>query len=340
MDRPAPQVTLLEAAHIVARGGELDTKLDTLAGHALTTAGASAAIIYLLDPVARRLVPAAHAGLEPSDENATATIELDDADDLVARVVRERRPDRGSAAVSSRALGVAGSARGLIALPIVAADETGNEEAEGALVAVFSGQAPDPAAPEDMLSAIVDLCAVAIRQARLESALVERADWIGRLASIDALTGLANRVTFDRAIELEIARAVRQRTEVTFVLFDVDGLAAINAAAGAETGDDVLRAVASTLAEQVRLVDTVARFGPDEFGLIAPGSGGHIAARRVADAAAKHEGLPGQPISLSVGTAVFPTDGATSEELLAAAEVALQAAKRRGRGSIVVAGQA
>jgi diguanylate cyclase (GGDEF)-like protein len=185
-----------------------------------------------------------------------------------------------------------------------------------------------------MLTALADLCAVAIRQARLENALQERADWIGRLANTDALTGLANRVTFERMLELEIARATRQETQLSVLLFDVDEFAAINERAGAQVADDVLRHVAATLADQVRLVDTVARYGSDEFALIAPGGGGEVAGRRVRDALS-HLEAGGEPVSLSIGAVVYPQDGATSDELLAGATAALGEAKRRGRGSIV-----
>jgi diguanylate cyclase (GGDEF)-like protein len=183
---------------------------------------------------------------------------------------------------------------------------------------------------------LADLCAVAIRQARLESALMEKADWIGRLASTDPLTGLANKVTFERMLELEIARATRQETQLSVLLFDVDGFAEINEKGGARAGDEVLRHVAATLADQVRLVDTVARYGSDEFSLIAPGGAGQVAGRRVRDALLNHESATG-PISVSVGAAIYPIDGASSEELLAAADRALKEAKRRGRGSIFVA---
>jgi diguanylate cyclase (GGDEF)-like protein len=80
----------------------------------------------------------------------------------------------------------------------------------------------------------------------------------------------------------------------------------------------------------------VARFGGDEFALIAPGGGGEIVGRRVRDALLEREAA-GKPISVSVGAVVFPLDGATSSGLLDAATRALAEAKRRGRGSIFVA---
>jgi diguanylate cyclase (GGDEF)-like protein len=337
MDSPNSHFTLLEATRIVARGSELDVKLDALCGHVLDAADAIAAAVYLFDPVAHVLVPAAQAGLDANILAEHGQVSADDPDELVARVVRERRAMTATGSAAARGFtGQHVEWQGLIALPLIAADDAGGEDAEGALVAAFAGTPPDPSSPENILTALADLCALAIRQARLESALLEKADWIGRLASTDPLTGLANKVTFERMLELEIARATRQETQLSVLLFDVDGFAEINERGGARAGDEVLRHVAATLAGQVRLVDTVARFGPDEFALIAPGGAGQIAGRRVRDALAGHESVAG-PISISVGAAVYPIDGASSEELVGAAGRALAEAKRRGRGSIFVA---
>jgi len=337
MDQASSHPSLLEAARIVARGSELDAKLDALCGHIVNASGASATVVYLFDPVANLLVPAAQSGLNSAMLAENGQISADDPTELAARVVRERRQLTADGREAAKAFnGQTLDWHGLVALPLVASDEAGSEEAEGVLLAAFEGSAPDPAGPENVLTALADLCAVAIRQARLENALFERADWIARLANTDALTGLANRATFERILELEIARAIRQETQLSLLLFDIDGLAGINDEAGAPAGDEVLRHVAATLADRVRVIDTVARYGPDEFALIAPGGGGEMAGRRVRDAVAERE-VGGRPISISVGAVVYPLDGATGDELLAAAQSALTEAKRRGRGSIVVA---
>jgi diguanylate cyclase (GGDEF)-like protein len=329
------QFTLLEATRIVARGSELDTKLDALCGHVLDS-GASAAIVYLFDPVGQVLVPAAYAGVDPDRFGGNGSVSADDPEELIARVVRERRIASAPGG-SSHALADADAGTEQVALPLIASDEAGGEDAEGVLLASFADGAPDVTGAENPLTALADLCAVAIRQARLENALLEKADWIGRLANTDPLTGLANRVTFERMLELEIARATRQETQLSVLLFDIDGFAQINETAGAEMADDVLRFVAATLAGQVRLVDTVARFGPDEFAMIAPGGGGEIAGRRISAAMNTLE-AGGSPLTVGVGVVVFPQDGATSEELLSGAHAALSEAKRRGRGAIVSRG--
>jgi diguanylate cyclase (GGDEF)-like protein len=337
MDRSDSRFTLLEATRIVARGNELDAKLDALCGYVVGAAGAVASVVYLFDPMTSVLVPAAQAGLDSNILAEHGQISVDDPEELAAQSVRERRQLMANGADAARAFtGQHLEWRGIVAVPLVSADEAGGEVAEGALLAAFEGAPPDATSPENTLTALADLCAVAIRQARLESALMEKADWIGRLASTDPLTGLANKVTFERMLELEIARATRQETQLSVLLFDVDGFAEINEKGGARAGDEVLRHVAATLADQVRLVDTVARYGSDEFSLIAPGGAGQVAGRRVRDALLSHESATG-PISVSVGAAIYPIDGASSEELLAAADKALKEAKRRGRGSIFVA---
>lgn len=335
----SPQLTLLEAARTVARGRDLESQLGRLAEYALTSGGAVATAIYLLDPVARTLVPAALAGSHGTRADEAPTISLEDAGQLVAQVVRERRPATGPDTAGPFGRVAGDVALSVVALPLIVGDESGNEEAEGALVAAFAGEAPDVAAAENPLAALADLSAVAIRKARLEHALVERADWIERLASTDALTGIANRATLERMLELEIARATRQETQLSVVMFDIDGLAGLNEAAGASAGDDALRRFASLLADQVRLVDTIGRIGADEFGLIAPGGGGMIVARRIGEATKSVLVANGTPLSVSAGAVVFPADGGSSSELLAAAQAALDEAKRRGRGSIVAAAQ-
>lgn len=336
MDRTNPGFSLLDAARIVARIPELDTKLDALAEHVIGAAGATAVVIYLLDPVANLLVPAAQAGMQGKMVTARAEVSVDDPDELVAKVARSRQQLSVSGKEAASAFtGQHIEWHGLVAVPLVAADEAGGEDAEGVLLAAYE-DAPPPQGSDDMLTALADLSAVAIRQARLQRALLERADWIGRLANTDPLTGLANKVTFERMLELELARATRQESQLSVLLFDVDGFAEINTSAGSPAGDEVLRHVAATLADQVRLVDTVARYGPDEFALIAPGGGGEVVGRRVRDALLKREAA-GKPISVSVGAVVYPLDGATSSELLIAASKALAEAKRRGRGSIFVA---
>jgi diguanylate cyclase (GGDEF)-like protein len=116
---------------------------------------------------------------------------------------------------------------------------------------------------------------------------------------------------------------------VSVALFDVDAFTEINDSAGGRTGDRVLRQVAAVLAETVRLVDTVARTGADEFVLVAPGSAGVLVAKRVLDGIARLDAVDGHAVTVSAGVARFPQDGTDAEALLTAARTALDGASER-----------
>jgi diguanylate cyclase (GGDEF)-like protein len=185
-----------------------------------------------------------------------------------------------------------------------------------------------------LLRALASLAAVAVDRARLSSTAAERSDWFERMAHTDPLTGLANERTVARILELELARAGRQGSEVSLAMFDVDDFQATNKMGGHEAGDDVLRRVAAVLAESVRLVDTVGRIGGDEFVLVAPGSAGMTVAHRVLEGITGLPAIAGRPITVSAGVARFPVDGADADSLIAAASEALARARENGRGRV------
>jgi diguanylate cyclase (GGDEF)-like protein len=151
------------------------------------------------------------------------------------------------------------------------------------------------------------------------------------------LTGLANARTMLRVMELELARAARQAVEVTVALFDIDDLTGINDGEGRAAGDDVLREVAAVVGESVRAVDTVARWGGDEFLVVAPGAKGTTVAERIVHAVAARAAATNRRITVSAGIARFPADGTTPEDLVQAAESALRAAQAAGPGTFAEA---
>jgi diguanylate cyclase (GGDEF)-like protein len=174
-----------------------------------------------------------------------------------------------------------------------------------------------------LATGLAGVAAAIVERGLLTAAAHARAEWRERLSQIDPLTGLANRRTFDRIGELEVARAVRQETPLAVVVVDVDGYRTGRDAWGRETGDDVLRNVAAAVGDSVRLVDTVGRLGDDEFVVLAPGNGGDAVARRIIDAITGLEPVGGWRVRVTAGVAHVPTDGTALEELLAAAEAAI-----------------
>lgn len=326
-----PVAILAGAIATAARAADPERALTTMLGAAITSVGADRGAVVLWDGERGSLALAASFGYSTDEAAAFETAVASSVQHPVARTAHGQ-----TAVLGAESAGPDGSAMVSATWPLRVTSD-GVEEPLGALS--LSRTAPWPVGESDasMLAAFADLIAITVDRARLGAAAQERTDWQDRMAHTDALTGLANARTLSRVLELEIARAGRQGTDLSVALFDVDGLSAANAAGGPAAGDDILREVASTLAESVRLVDTVARWGGDEFLVVAPGSAGMTVAQRVLDSLAARPDGPRGSISVSAGVARFPADGATSEGLVAAAEAALEAAKATGRGALAAA---
>jgi diguanylate cyclase (GGDEF)-like protein len=294
-----PQSVLAEAAAVIARTSDLDAALEALLRMTVDAAGATDAAVYLQDPDRPGLHFAAAVGTTPE-----------------------------AAAVAPESV-----AAGPGSVPLAVTIEH-NEIVLGVLRVGNGGSPADTGS--DTVRGLANLIAVAVDRARLSATSAERSDWFERMAHTDPLTGLANERTVGRILELELARAGRQESEVSVVLFDIDDFQATNREGGHAAGDDVLRRVAAVLAESVRLVDTVGRIGGDEFVLVAPGSAGLTVARRVIEGIVSLPAVAGRPITVSAGVARFPADGTDAETLLEAAATALAQARADGRGQAVL----
>ncbi|HEY7590159.1 MAG TPA: sensor domain-containing diguanylate cyclase [Candidatus Limnocylindrales bacterium] len=325
-DDAACAAGLAAAAGALARNASLDAAVQAILEAATRTVAADRAIAFLEDPDRPTAELIAGVGLD-HHQFAEAASELGQPGHPIVESVRARQT------VFDRAVAGGGTSADL---PLVVSRE-GIERPVGGLSMTWSSGPPLDEAERAFVVAIADLAAVAVERFRLASLIAERSDWFERLAHTDPLTGLANQRTLARVLELELARASRQGSEVSVAIFDVDDFAATNEAAGHQAGDDVLRSVAAVLGESVRLVDTVARLGADEFVLVAPGPAGMTVARRVIAGVAELPGTPGATLSLSAGVARFPRDGTTTDELLEAARAALDAARRTGPGTLAEA---
>jgi diguanylate cyclase (GGDEF)-like protein len=193
-----------------------------------------------------------------------------------------------------------------------------------------------------LISALAAQTALAIINAELYETTLE-------LATSDPLTGVLNRRAMVKQIEYEIARAQRFNTKLALLLVDVDHFKAYNDRMGHVLGDVALKEIAAALKESIRKVDTVARFGGEEFCVILPLSDIN-AAREVASKLCeairglKLRGVEKQELghlSISIGITVISGeseilsgDGAVTE-LIAHADRALYEAKRLGRDRFI-----
>jgi len=172
-------------------------------------------------------------------------------------------------------------------------------------------------------SYVVMLLGALLDQARLF-------DQVRTLAVSDSLTGLANYRRLLSVIEAELDRSRRTQRPFSVVLFDMDGLKAINDQYGHLTGSRALVRLGKILRNHCRAIDTAARYGGDEFAIVFPEADSDIATRivnRIHEKMSSEAEAP--PLSASAGTASYPADGDTPEKLLAAADRALYRMKHR-----------
>jgi diguanylate cyclase (GGDEF)-like protein len=159
-----------------------------------------------------------------------------------------------------------------------------------------------------------------------------------RMARFDMLTGLRNRFAFSDALRAALARTQKRSSErFALITIDLDRFKEINDTLGHMVGDEVIVEMATRLSRLARADDTVARMGGDEFVIIARGEGldANFAlgiANRAVDALSQPFAIAPMPAaSASVGVAMYPEHGATGEELMKNADIALYEAKRAGR---------
>lgn len=158
----------------------------------------------------------------------------------------------------------------------------------------------------------------------------ELEDHLRQQAARDPLTGLANWRHLAGVVENEMERSRSTGREFALLLFDLDGLKQINSRYGHITGSEALCRLADVLAAGCRDIDTAARFGGDEFAVILPETGAESAkmvAQRLCDNLEVDGRLP--KLSVSVGIAIYPTDGEAMDTLVTAADVGLYAMKEQ-----------
>ena len=206
---------------------------------------------------------------------------------------------------------------------------------------------PRPLAEEllaDRLTYLYVFLAMAVVLTTLGFVLGRQADRLAQLSATDSLTGLLNRRAFRRRLDDELQRSKRYGASVSLMLADVDGLKRINDEHGHSTGDHVISDVAAAIMGTLRGTDFGARWGGDEFALVAPDTTPPAALRSAERLAAQVSQWAGSHrdcrITLSIGIASFdPAQHADLDidALVRAADDALYLAKASGRNRIRVA---
>jgi two-component system chemotaxis family response regulator WspR len=164
------------------------------------------------------------------------------------------------------------------------------------------------------------------------------------LSTTDGLTGISNRRRFDEFLGREWRRSMRDRSELSLLIIDIDYFKQFNDRYGHLSGDDCLKHVADALRKTVRRAgDLVARYGGEEFVCVLSGTGekgalevGRKVASEIAGLKIPHEGSTvAEHVTVSIGVATeVPERGQEYSDLIRKADRSLYAAKQKGRNRV------
>jgi two-component system cell cycle response regulator len=232
------------------------------------------------------------------------------------------------------------------AIPIIALSiKSSTEDKIAGLLAGADDYLPKPYSEEELLARIYAMLRTKELQDELRKKNRELTEVLSKMeviARTDPMTGLFNRRHFDTLLEKEFNKTLRYQFPAACMVIDVDGFKSINDKHGHHVGDVCLKETADVIRNCVRKIDTVARWGGEEFIVLLPetkkGTAMSVAARIVAAISSnKCSGISKQ-ITVSIGIAGVPDPSiANAEKLVNAADNAMYEAKTKGGNGIEVA---
>jgi diguanylate cyclase (GGDEF)-like protein/PAS domain S-box-containing protein len=191
-------------------------------------------------------------------------------------------------------------------------------------------------APYRLFSNVAEKVEIAVASLRLSETM-------RNLSLRDPLSGLYNRRFMEESMQREYTLALRDKTSVGIIMFDIDHFKHFNDTFGHEAGDAVIRQLGVFVKQHVRGSDVACRYGGEEFVIIMPGAAEEAVSTRAEDLRSAISGMHVHtdsqvlgPVTISLGLAVFPLHASTLQATLRAADAALYKAKRNGRNRVCV----
>lgn len=175
--------------------------------------------------------------------------------------------------------------------------------------------------------------AFAIIMAKLKRSLARERE----LSRIDYLTGAVNRRSFEEALNIEINRARRKKNPVTIAFIDVDNFKYVNDTFGHSKGDQLLHLTSETIREHIRITDTLARIGGDEFAILLPEQdydSAEVAIQKVRHYLQEMTKNLGLPVTFSIGVATCLSPPVFAEDQINLADTLMYEAKQSGKNRI------
>ncbi|MEZ5763107.1 MAG: diguanylate cyclase [Xanthobacteraceae bacterium] len=208
----------------------------------------------------------------------------------------------------------------------------------------FSARSARMSLPQEFVPLAQAFNAMAKTLAERERELLDLNSQLAVLASVDTLSGLANRRAFDGRLDFEWMKATHENATLSLAMIDVDHFKLYNDSYGHLEGDSCLTKVGEVLAAVAAEVKGFgARYGGEEFALMLPAADAkrmtevaELVRSRIESLGLAHVASPSGQVTVSIGVAAtLPVTGQNASDLIEAADAGLYMAKRRGRNTVV-----